>query len=160
MSNVKSNITKKLISSTTLCVALALSSASASAATEVPEGTSHYSGPNAGSMALDATIGRPVHGLIAVGGAALWLATLPFSILGDNYEEATNKLLIEPTNSFFTRCLGCTPKQDVTNRVLKGKTIRPDVYTDENYGYFNDDGYDNYNYQQPSTRLVVHPYQP
>jgi len=64
--------------------------------------------PNAGEMALDLMVARPVGiGIFALG-SVTYIATLPFSLLGGNSGEAANALVIEPAKEVFVRCLGCT----------------------------------------------------
>jgi hypothetical protein len=58
-------------------------------------------------MIGDLLIGRPLL-LAATGvGTGIFLASLPFSILGGNVKEAANTLVIGPARQTFIRCLGC-----------------------------------------------------
>lgn len=68
--------------------------------------------PSAGAMAMDAVIARPMLFALTLGGTAAFVASLPFSSLGGNVEEAANFLVIGPAKSTFTRCMGCTATQD------------------------------------------------
>lgn len=96
-------------------MAATFSSVSASAATEIQETNSTY-GPSAGTMVVDAVIGKPLQTVAAVGGLGIWIASLPFTVLSDSTAEAGQKLVIEPFSE-LGRCLGCTSQQDATRRV-------------------------------------------
>ncbi|MFO7737479.1 MAG: hypothetical protein R6V46_03330 [Desulfatiglandaceae bacterium] len=45
-----------------------------------------------------------------VGGAAVFVVSLPFSLLGGNTEEAAQKLVVEPAKFTFVRPLGELPE--------------------------------------------------
>lgn len=67
----------------------------------------------------DAIFARPVL-LLATGvGLTLYTATLPFSILGDNEEEAAERLVVGPARATFLRCMGCTPAQHEQRQIEK-----------------------------------------
>lgn len=68
--------------------------------------------PGGASMLLDALIARPLLLALTGGGTVLYVATLPFSLLGGNAGEAGRALVIGPAKSTFLRCLGCTRAQD------------------------------------------------
>jgi hypothetical protein len=68
--------------------------------------------PTAGAALADAGIARPLMLAGTIGGAAVFLASLPFSILGGNVKEAAKTLVIDPANATFRRCMGCTTVQD------------------------------------------------
>lgn len=58
-------------------------------------------------MIGDLIIGRPLL-LAATGlGTGIFLASLPFSLLGGNVKEAANTLVVGPARQTFVRCLGC-----------------------------------------------------
>lgn len=63
--------------------------------------------PGTFTMAGDALIARPLLLLATATGAVLFVVSLPFSILGNNVEQAADKLVITPARATFTRCLGC-----------------------------------------------------
>ena len=62
--------------------------------------------PGFGAMLVDGVLVRPLGlgGLVL--GAATWVVTLPFSALGGNVGEATQRLIVEPAQFTFTRPLG------------------------------------------------------
>ncbi|PTQ89626.1 hypothetical protein [Agitococcus lubricus] len=68
--------------------------------------------PSAMAMAGDAIFARPVLLALTLGGTATFVASLPFTALGGNVEEAAKTLVIGPAKSTFTRCMGCTATQD------------------------------------------------
>jgi len=63
--------------------------------------------PTAEQMILDGLIYRPLAPAGTVIGTGIFIATLPFSILGGNVDEAGNRLVIEPAKVTFGSCLGC-----------------------------------------------------
>jgi hypothetical protein len=63
--------------------------------------------PSAGAMMADAVVARPVGVVITVLGAAAFVVSLPFSLLGGNVDEAADKLVMGPVRETFVRCLGC-----------------------------------------------------
>lgn len=92
----------------TLMVGLASVPASANEALE----DQINSRPSGSSMVLDALIARPMLLALTGGGTILYVATLPFSLLGGNAAEAGRTLVLGPAKSTFMRCLGCTKAQD------------------------------------------------
>jgi hypothetical protein len=62
--------------------------------------------PEYGTMVIDAAVVRPLGLVATVFGGAAWLVTLPFSALGGNVDEATEKLVMEPARFTFVRPLG------------------------------------------------------
>ena len=78
--------------------------------------------PSAMAMAGDAIIARPILFAGTLGGTALFVATLPFTALGGNVEEAANILVVGLAKSTFTRCLGCSATQDAwKNKSVSGE---------------------------------------
>ncbi len=71
--------------------------------------------PSAMAMFGDAIIARPILFAGTLGGTALFVATLPFTALGGNVEEAADTLVVGMAKSTFTRCLGCSATQDAWN---------------------------------------------
>ncbi|OEY65843.1 hypothetical protein [Marinobacter sp. X15-166B] len=63
--------------------------------------------PSAGAMAVDAVFARPILLATTVVGTALYVVSLPFSLLGGNAEEAGQALVVGPAKATFVRCLGC-----------------------------------------------------
>ncbi len=62
--------------------------------------------PGGGAMIYDLVVLRPV-GIVATAvGSVAWLISLPFSALGDNVDQATDKLVKEPGKFTFVRPIG------------------------------------------------------
>lgn len=66
--------------------------------------------PSAESMILDGLIYRPLSLAGTLVGTGIYLATLPFSLMGGNADQAGHTLVIEPAEMTFKRCLGCLPQ--------------------------------------------------
>lgn len=64
--------------------------------------------PSAMAMAGDLLIARPIGLVVFAVGTAVYVASLPFSILGGNSGDAAKALVIGPARETFVRCLGCT----------------------------------------------------
>lgn len=64
--------------------------------------------PSAAAMVFDGLIVRPITLVATAVGTVLWVATLPFSLLGGNAGDAGETLVLEPAAATFLRCLGCT----------------------------------------------------
>ena len=64
--------------------------------------------PSALAMTGDAIFARPVLFGMTVIGTAVFVASLPFSLLGGNVGEAAETLVVGPAKTTFVRCLGCT----------------------------------------------------
>ena len=64
--------------------------------------------PSALAMAGDAVFVRPVLLATTIVGSAVYLISLPFSLLGGNAGEAGETLVVGPAKATFVRCLGCT----------------------------------------------------
>lgn len=60
------------------------------------------------AAAADALIARPLGVLVTGLGAAVFVVSLPFSLIGGNVGEAADMLVVEPARETFGRCLGCT----------------------------------------------------
>ncbi len=67
-----------------------------------------YENPSAIAMALDGLIVRPITLVATVLGTAIWVVTLPFSLLGGNAGDAAESFIMVPARATFIRCLGCT----------------------------------------------------
>jgi len=63
--------------------------------------------PNAFAMVGDFFVARPIGLVLTAGGAALWLVSLPFTLLAGNANEAADTLILGPGEQTFMRCLGC-----------------------------------------------------
>lgn len=64
--------------------------------------------PSALAMTGDALFARPVLLATTIVGSAVYLVSLPFSLLGGNAGEAGDVLVVGPAKATFVRCLGCT----------------------------------------------------
>ncbi|MCK5881362.1 MAG: hypothetical protein KAG18_05750 [Sinobacterium sp.] len=64
--------------------------------------------PTALAMAGDLVVARPVGLVITIVGTAVFLVSLPFSLLGGNVGEAASTLVVGPAKTTFVRCLGCS----------------------------------------------------
>ena len=63
--------------------------------------------PNEWAMVGDLLVARPVGLVLTVGGTAVWLVSLPFTLLAGHAGEAAEALVLGPGESTFMRCLGC-----------------------------------------------------
>ncbi len=63
-------------------------------------------GPSGGEMMFDALLVRPIMVVGTVASTAVFLVSLPFSLLGGNVDEAAKKLVTEPFRHTFVRPLG------------------------------------------------------
>jgi hypothetical protein len=63
--------------------------------------------PNEWAMVGDLLVARPLGAALTVGGAAVWLVSLPFTLLAGNASEAAGTLIGGPAEATFMRCLGC-----------------------------------------------------
>lgn len=97
---VIANKFSRLLTATTLSAALLLPQIGV--AQEVAED------PSGLAMAGDAIIARPLGIVFTVVGTALYVVTLPFSLLGGNAKQAGQELVVGPAEATFVRCLGCT----------------------------------------------------
>lgn len=68
--------------------------------------------PTAVEMFADAAIVRPLMLGFTAAGAAVFLATLPLSLIGGNTDQAAQRLVVEPGNHLLKPCLGCLPSVD------------------------------------------------
>lgn len=64
--------------------------------------------PSAEAVAIDIIVARPLGVVITGVGAALFIVSLPFSLLGRNVGEAGKALVGGPAKETFLRCLGCS----------------------------------------------------
>lgn len=63
--------------------------------------------PSAMAMAGDMVVARPIGVAITAVGAAVFVASLPFTALGGNVAGAADTLVTKPAAETFARCLGC-----------------------------------------------------
>ena len=63
--------------------------------------------PNEFAMVGDLLVARPIGAVMTVGGAAVWLVSLPFTVLAGHSSEAAATLIGGPAEATFMRCLGC-----------------------------------------------------
>ena len=63
--------------------------------------------PNEWAMVGDLLVARPIGAVMTVGGAAVWVVSLPFTLLAGHASEAADSLMLGPAESTFMRCLGC-----------------------------------------------------
>ena len=70
-------------------------------------GTAIDESPNEWAMVGDLLVARPVGVVMTVGGAAVWLVSLPFTLLAGHAGEAAETLILGPGETTFMRCLGC-----------------------------------------------------
>lgn len=63
--------------------------------------------PDEFAMVGDLLVARPIGLVMTVGGAAVWLVSLPFTLLAGHAGEAAETLILGPGETTFMRCLGC-----------------------------------------------------
>lgn len=63
--------------------------------------------PNEFAMVGDLLVARPLGAVITVAGTAVWLVSLPFTLLSGHAGEAAGTLIGGPVEATFMRCLGC-----------------------------------------------------
>ncbi|MBE0482914.1 MAG: hypothetical protein IBX52_05370 [Bacterioplanes sp.] len=76
--------------------------------------------PSAGAMVADAVFARPAYFALSQVGALVYAATLPFTLLGGNAEQAAETLVITPLQGAFVRCLGCGGMPNEVSRLREG----------------------------------------
>lgn len=64
--------------------------------------------PTALAMTGDLLIARPALLGITVVGAAVFLVSAPFALMGGNFKESARVLVGKPAQATFVRCLGCS----------------------------------------------------
>ncbi|MBT8125613.1 MAG: hypothetical protein KJO81_12355 [Gammaproteobacteria bacterium] len=67
---------------------------------------------SAEAMVADVIVARPIGLVASVVGSAVYVVSLPFSLLGGNEKQAREKLVKEPTAFTFKRPLGEFPSLD------------------------------------------------
>ena len=63
--------------------------------------------PNEFAMVGDLVVARPIGLVMTVGGAVVWLVSLPFTLMAGHASEAAETLMLGPAEATFVRCLGC-----------------------------------------------------
>jgi hypothetical protein len=63
--------------------------------------------PNEFAMVGDLLVARPLGVVMTVAGAAVWVVSLPFTLLAGHASEAAGALIGGPAEVTFMRCLGC-----------------------------------------------------
>lgn len=63
--------------------------------------------PNEFAMVGDLFVARPLGAVMTLGGAAVWVLSLPFTLLAGHASEAADTLMVGPARATFVRCLGC-----------------------------------------------------
>lgn len=64
--------------------------------------------PSAIEMGADLLVARPVQLVATAAGTVVFIASLPFTLLGQNVGQAGKTLVAGPAKATFVRCLGCT----------------------------------------------------
>lgn len=82
--------------------------------------------PNEWAMVGDLLVARPVGLVLTVGGAAVWLVSLPFTLLAGHAGEAAETLVLGPGASTFMRCLGCRNTGYTSKDVERIRAARED----------------------------------
>ncbi|MGH8579555.1 MAG: hypothetical protein ACREVK_05320 [Gammaproteobacteria bacterium] len=72
----------------------------------VPRG-GYEAEPGAGDLIVDGLAVRPAAIGTALVGTAIFLVTLPFSLITGGTQRAAQKLVADPTVAVFRRCFGC-----------------------------------------------------
>ena len=63
--------------------------------------------PNPFAMGFDLIVARPLGVVLVAAGAAVWVVSLPFTLLAGHTSEAAGALIGGPVEATFMRCLGC-----------------------------------------------------
>jgi len=98
-----------------IAVATALLGVSALASAERIDET-----PSAGAMVADAVVARPLYFVLSQAGSLVYGATLPFTLLGGNADQAAEALVITPLQAAFVRCLGCGKIENEVGNLREG----------------------------------------
>jgi hypothetical protein len=99
--------------------------------------------PNAAAMIGDFFVARPIGLLMTVGGAGLWLVSLPFTLLAGNAGEAAETLILGPGEQTFVRCLGCRQSgytyKDIDNHERQKAARQEEQYQRQQTAQLEDD---------------------
>jgi hypothetical protein len=63
--------------------------------------------PNEFAMVGDLFVARPIGLVMTVGGALVWVVSLPFTLMAGHASESAETLMLGPAQATFWRCLGC-----------------------------------------------------
>lgn len=83
--------------------------------------------PSAGAILGDAIFARPALLVGTLATTTVFVALLPFTMLGGNVKEVAQTLVVGPAKATFIRCMGCTEAQD--NWFRAQKKIRQETAT-------------------------------
>lgn len=67
----------------------------------------HKFQPGAEQMIIDGLVYRPLSLAGTLIGTGIFIVTLPFSLIGNNVDQAGQELVVKPARYTFERCLGC-----------------------------------------------------
>ncbi|KZZ44006.1 hypothetical protein A3759_00825 [Thalassolituus sp. HI0120] len=95
--------------------------------------------PSAGAMIIDAVLARPLYFVLSQGGALVYGATLPFTLLGGNADEAAEALVVTPLQAAFVRCLGCGKIDSAVGNLDEGNGKIIEHFVNASVGYSNVD---------------------
>ncbi|MEA3413870.1 MAG: hypothetical protein U9R74_20420 [Pseudomonadota bacterium] len=100
---------KSSLLSLALVIVIGTASVTASG-TVAAQGQYSDGSPSPSAMLVDGVVARPLGLGAMIIGAATWVVTLPFSLIGGNPGEAGRQLVGEPTRFTFRRPLGEFPR--------------------------------------------------
>ena len=69
-----------------------------------------YKHTSGAGMIVDGLVIRPLSLVMTVVGTVFFVVTVPFSAIGGNVGESFDRLVADPAEFTFTRCLGCWPR--------------------------------------------------
>ncbi|MDH4041667.1 MAG: hypothetical protein OEV88_13505 [Gammaproteobacteria bacterium] len=82
------------------------------------------------AMLGDLVVARPIGLVLTAGGTALWLVSLPFTLMAGNANQAADTLILGPGEETFVRCLGCR-QSGYTYKDIEQHEKRQTAQTDE-----------------------------
>ena len=99
--------------------------------------------PHPAAMVGDFFVARPIGLLMTVGGAGLWLVSLPFTLLAGNAGEAAETLILGPGEQTFVRCLGCRQSgytyKDIDNHERQKAAREEEAYQKQQTAHLESD---------------------
>jgi len=90
------------------------------------------SGPSIGAMVGDLVFARPLLFAVTAVGTALYVVSLPATLLMGNAGDAGEAMVLTPAAATFTRCLGCTNKNSYSPLYDDELSFDSSDYSDEN----------------------------